>query len=195
MESCVINSIYKILSSPKPKAAAVLFALAVCSVWGEELQKVSHNPWELIIYRPENSAQINEERCWLTLRDDKGSEIKVSAQNYPNGISATYEWISNPDVINRYERSIYLSGGMAMHLHLQPGKYTITFSTPKEKQFNKTINAKENWTSNEFIYNTENAAKVIFVTPTANENGFYTGGWHISAKAPEFFKVAKPKRK
>lgn len=82
--------------------AAVLFALAVCSVWGEELQKVSHNPWELIIYRPENSAQINEERCWLTLRDDKGSEIKVSAQNYPNGISATYEWISNPNVINKY---------------------------------------------------------------------------------------------
>ena len=49
--------------------------------------------------------------------------------------------------------------------------------------------------STTFEYNsTENPAKVIFVSPTANENGFYDGGWHIDHKAPKFFRFTKPER-
>ena len=38
------------------------------------------------------------------------------------------------------------------------------------------------WESNVFEYNTENPTKVIFVTPTRNDNGFYNGGWIIDYK-------------
>ncbi|WP_177206240.1 hypothetical protein [Treponema bryantii] len=34
-----------------------------------------------------------------------------------------------------------------------------------------------------FEYNTENPTKVIFVTPTRNDNGFYNGGWIIDYKS------------
>ena len=51
---------------------------------------------------------------------------------------------------------------------------------------------RSEWTSNQFIYDTENPAKVIFVYPTADDNGFYNGGWIISSKAPEFYKFTKP---
>ena len=52
------------------------------------LPDLHHNPWELIIYRPENSSQINEIRCWLKLEDEAGNDVTYTAA------TATYEWIS-----------------------------------------------------------------------------------------------------
>lgn len=146
-----------------------------------------HNPWELIIYRPENSGGMNSVRCWLSIETESGQDVTYSAAK------ATYEWISIPDVINQYERSYYLCGGMAMHLLLKPGRYVFTFYTPPEHQFGVSVQNKSQWESNSFFYDTRNPAKVIFVSPVANENGFYSGGWHISAKAPLFWKFIKPR--
>lgn len=84
-----------------------------------------------------------------------------------------------------------------MHLLLKKGRYKISFCTPKEKIFAQGLSQKlfeKDWSSNIFLYDTENPAKVIFVSPTANENGFYNGSWHIDHKAPEFFKFTKPER-
>ncbi|MCR5217414.1 hypothetical protein [Treponema sp.] len=174
----------------------------------EEDRKVQHNPWELIIYRPDNSEGLNDVRCFIKIEDAESSEDVSHTK-----ISAKYEWVSMTmvnkgksrrtdfeslfvpgriSVLYEYQKSYYLSGGMAAHLHLQKGKYKITVSTPKDQHtFFKTSNKNE-WTSNEFIYDTDNPLKVIFVSPTANKNGFYNGGWHISAKAPLFYEVTKP---
>ena len=80
-----------------------------------------------------------------------------------------------------------------MYLLLQPGKYKISVYTPKDQQYLAKIENKNEWTSNVFEYDTENPAKVLFVSPTANDNGFYNGGWHIDFKAPKYFKFTKPK--
>lgn len=151
---------------------------------------VHHNPWDLIIYRPENSSQINDVRCWLKLEDENGNDVTYSAIR-----KATYEWISIPDIPNNYKRTYYLSGGMAMHLNIKPGKYKISFYTPeKDHEFVEyDFENKGDWTSNIFEYNTDNPAKVIFLYPTANDNGFYNGGWIIDYKAPKYFKFTIPK--
>lgn len=171
-------------------------------------RKVQHNPWQLIIYRPENSEGLNDVRCFIKIQDAETLEDVTHSK-----ISAKYEWVSmtmvnkenakrrdfeglflskRVSVLFDYEKSYYLSGGMAAHLHLKKGKYKITVYSPKkEHKFFKTSNKNE-WTSNEFFYDTENPLKVIFVSPTANKNGFYNGGWHISAKAPLFYQVTKP---
>ena len=83
-----------------------------------------------------------------------------------------------------------------MHLLLKKGSYKISFYTPKEKISAQGLSKellKKDWNSNTFLYDTENPAKVIFVSPTANENGFYDGGWHIDHKAPKFFRFTKPR--
>lgn len=145
-----------------------------------------HDPTKLIIYRPENNGDLNTVRCWVKLEDaETGEDV-----TYKNA-TATYEWVSIPDVINHYQKTYYLSGGMAMHLQLKPGKYNITVYTPKDKTNLFTCDNKEDWLSNTFFYNTDNPTKVIFISPTANENGFYNGGWHIDYKAPQFFKFTK----
>lgn len=152
--------------------------------------QVKHNPWELIIYRPENSFHINDVRCFLKIQDENGNDVSKSK------VSATYEWISNPDVINQFEKSYYLSGGMAVHLQLQKGKYRFSVYTPKSElvYFLGNPRLKEfEWQSNVFEYDTENPAKVIFVVPQADSNGFYNGNWLIDYKAPKWFKFTKPK--
>lgn len=154
--------------------------------------QVKHNPWELIIYRPENSFHINNVRCFLKIQDENGNDVSYSK------VSATYEWISNPNLINHFEKSYYLSGGMAIHLHLQKGKYRFSVYTPKSElvYFSGNPRLKEfEWQSNVFEYDTENPAKVIFVVPTADSNGFYNGTWLIDYKAPKWFKFTKPKIK
>lgn len=167
--------------------AAIFFSISLYAQ--NKSAEVKHNPWELIIYRPENSSKINEVPCWIKIEDAEGKDVTYTCAR------ATYEWASIPDRINYYEKSWYLTGGMAMHLHnLKPGRYKFTFYTPKEKQYPFTEFSHE-WKSNEFYYNTENPAKVIFVYPTANDNGFYNGGWIISAKAPAYFKFTKPEQK
>lgn len=178
-----------------PAFCILSFAMTFRPAAAEDGRPPRHNPWELIIYRPENSAGMNDVRCWLRLQDEAGNDIPVDVRSYPNSVSATYEWISVPDVVNRYERSAYLSGGMAMHLHLRAGKYRISFYTPADRQTGAGVPNQTQWESNEFFYDTENPAGVIFVTPAADENGFYTGEWHIDYKAPKFFKFTKPERK
>lgn len=167
---------------------------------------VSHNKSKLIIYRPQNNGEMNEIRCFLRIQNQKGEDVTYTA------CTACYEWISNhrpqdssktlqdifksskqntPNLI-KYKKKYFLSGSMAMHLSLKSGKYKITFFTPIENQNNFTYSTEGTkpfeWKSTIFEYDTENPAKVIFVTPTTNENGFYNGGWNISAKAPAFIK-------
>jgi hypothetical protein len=149
-------------------------------------EPIHHNPWELIIYRPENSSAINDVRAFLKIEDENGNDATSS-------VSATYEWISSRGIVNRYEKSFYLSGGMAMHLLLAKGKYFFSFFSPEsETQFSSAEN-KNRWESNRFFYDTENPAKVIFLFPAADENGFYKGEWILDYRAPEFYKFTKPR--
>ena len=122
-----------------------------------------------------NSAGLIKEFDDINI--ENGKDVTYSA------CTATYEWMSTPDIIRNYKKKYYLSGGMAMHLKLKKGRYKISLYTPADQQNNFTyaeIEAKPfQWESNVFEYNTENPAKVIFVTPTRNDNGFYNVGWII----------------
>lgn len=148
---------------------------------------IHHNPWELIVYRPENSSSMNEVRCYLKIVDESGNDVTYTAAK------ATYEWASIPDVVNKYKQTYWLSGGVAMHLNIKPGKYRISVYTPPEKQYPYPSENRSQWESNVFEYDTANPLKVIFVSPVSNENGFYAGAWHIDYKAPEYYKFTKPK--
>lgn len=164
---------------------------------------VKPNPSRLIIYRPQNKGTLNEIRCYLKLENEKGEDVTYTA------CKATYEWVGythpDPKKQNRtldqtfrepkiptynYKTKYYLSGGMAMHLNIKKGKYKITVYTPAEEQTDFIYPDVETspflWESNTFEYNTENPAKVIFVSPLSNENGFYCGGWKINHKAPKY---------
>lgn len=143
---------------------------------------IKHNPWELMIYRPQNNGELNTVRCWIRITDMEDNDVTYTA------VKATYEWVDIPDVINYYKSTYYLSGGMSMHLNIKPGKYKISVYTPPEKQNFFPCENKETWESNVFYYDTENPTKVIFVTPTSNTNGFYNGGWWIDYKAPKYVK-------
>ena len=141
-----------------------------------------HDKTSLIIYRPENIGILNDIRCFLRLEDEAGNVVTYSTST----VTATYEWVSIPDRANNYKKKYYLSGGMAMHLKLKKGRYKISLYTPVDQQNNFTYPQIETkpfqWESNIFEYNTENPTKVIFVTPTRNDNGFYNGGWIIDYK-------------
>lgn len=163
-------------------------------------QDIKHNPWSLIIYRPENVGQMNDVRCWLKLEDFETGEDVTYVK-----ATAKYEWIPDTKVADKknpqsftsifkldristfykYKKTYFLSGGMAMHLNLKPGKYKISVYTPKDKTNLYPCDNKDDWLSNQFVYNTENPAKVIFVIPTHTENGFYAGGWIVDYKAPQ----------
>ena len=154
-----------------------------------------HDKTSLIIYRPDNLGVLNDIRCFLRIQDEAGKDITYDSSR----ITATYEWMSTPDIIRNYKHTYFLSGGMAMHLKLKKGRYKISLYTPVDQQNNfvypesgeEARTALQSgvaeysqpqafqWESNIFEYNTENPTKVIFVTPTRNENGFYNGGWII----------------
>ena len=140
-----------------------------------------HDKTSLIIYRPDNIGVLNDIRCFLRLEDEQGNDVTYTAA------TATYEWVSIPDRINNYKKKYYLSGGMAMHLKLKKGHYKISLYTPVDQQNNFTYAEADvkpfQWESNVFEYNTENPTKVIFVSPTRNDNGFYNGGWVIDYRA------------
>ena len=140
-----------------------------------------HDKTSLIIYRPDNVGVLNDIRCFLRLEDENGNDVTYTA------CTATYEWMSTPDIIRKYKHTYFLSGGMAMHLKLKKGRYKISLYTPANQQNNFTYaeaDAKPfQWESNVFEYNTENPTKVIFVTPTRNDNGFYNGGWSIDFRS------------
>ncbi len=154
-----------------------------------------HDKTSLIIYRPDNVGVLNDIRCFLRVEDEQGNDITYDTSS----ITATYEWLSTPDIIRNYKHTYFLSGGMAMHLKLKKGRYKISLYTPVDQQNNfiypetgeEARTALQSgvveyskpqafqWESNVFEYNTENPTKVIFVTPTRNDNGFYNGGWII----------------
>lgn len=165
---------------------AFFFAMSG-SVLIAEISPVKHNPWELIIYRPENSSNLNEIRCWLKIEDENGSDVADTK------VKAKYEWISSPGTFYNYKKSIFISGGMAVHLNLKKGKYRFSVCTPESELQYFVGNAKSEWQSNVFEYDTENPAKVIFIIPQADDNGFYSGKWIIDYKAPSWFKFTKPK--
>lgn len=158
-----------------------------------DLTKIRHNPWELIIYRPENKTEFNYVRCYVKIEDENGNDVSKSK------VKATYEWATIPNVVNFYKKQLYLDGGMAMHLNLRPGKYRISVSTPVDKQAGlectKSIAGKFQWESNVFEYDTENPAKAIFVTPVMDDNGFFKGEWWIDHRAPRFYKWSEMKIK
>lgn len=175
------------------RLVCTFFVLASFYQLAAEKPDIKFNSWELIIYRPENSSSnyhgMNEVRCWFKLEDEEGNDVTYTK------CKATYEWASMPDKVNFYEKSYYLSGGMAMHLIIQSGKYKISFYTPEDKQFGVKTPEKKTWTSNVFEYDTDNPAKVLFVYPGANDNGFYDGSWIVDYRAPKWFKFTKPKMK
>ena len=142
-----------------------------------------HDKQSLIIYRPDNVGVLNDIRCFLRLEDEEGNDVTYDTTT----ITATYEWLSTPDIIRNYKHTYFLSGGMAMHLKLKKGRYKISLYTPTDQQNNFTYPVEGTkafqWESNVFEYNTENPTKVIFVTPTRNDNGFYNGGWIIDYKS------------
>lgn len=165
--------------------ALFLFFLPIIAIFSDS-EPIHHNPWELIIYRPENSKSMNEVRCYLKIEDENGKDVTYTA------VKATYEWVSIPDVVNYYKKTYWLAGGVAMHLNIKPGKYKFSVYTPPEKQYPYPSKNRNQWESNIFEYDTNNPTKVIFVRPTANDNGFYTGGWYIDYKAPPYYKFTKP---
>ena len=138
-----------------------------------------HDKTSLIIYRPDNVGVLNDIRCFLRIENEAGQDVTYDKKT----ITATYEWVSIPDRANNYKKKYYLSGGMAMHLKLKKGRYKISLYTPVDQQNNFVYAEADTkpfqWESNVFEYNTENPTKVIFVTPTRNDNGFYNGGWII----------------
>lgn len=169
---------------------AAFMLLGLNSALTQESKPLKHNPWSLIIYRPENSPELNDIRCWMTVRDaETGEDVTYTK------LKAAYAWISTPKITHKYQRRYYLSGGMCMHINIRPGRYIFSFKTEPKDVFNFECENKGDWISNEFYYDTENPAKVIWVIPTANENGFYNGGWVISAHAPEYWKLTKPIQK
>ncbi len=170
------------------KVKVLFFLLMFCSAFAFS-EKLHHNPWSLIIYRSENDSSINNIRCLVKIEDENGNDATKDK------VKATYEWVSIPNVANNYKKSLYLMGGMAMHLNLKSGKYKISVSTPKSELVHFNGDAKETWESNVFLYDTKNPCKVIFVFPKVNENGFYRGEWLISAKAPAWHIFTKPARK
>ena len=173
------------------KLTRILLILCICtSFLYAEPERVGPDPWSLIIYRPENNGDMNTVRCWLKLEDaETGEDVTYTKAK------ATYEWVSIPNVKNKYSKAYFLSGGMAMHLILAPGKYKISVCTPKDRTDFFECENTGDWQSNVFEYDTANPTNVIFVVPTANENGFYNGGWHIDYRAPKFYKFTKPKVK
>lgn len=169
-------------------------AFAPFSLLAFDSPDIRFNPWELIIYRPDCYGEMNDVRCYLKILDESGNDVTYSAAK------AVYEWVSIPGKLNYFKNQWYLSGGMAIHLNIKKGKYKFVVYTPKEKQNGVKVSAKSDgtesdgeWTSEEYFYDTENPLKVLFVNATANENGFYDGGWHIDFRAPKYFKWTKPK--
>ena len=140
----------------------------------------------LIIYRPENDHPMNEVRCYIQIFDENNKDVTYSCGN------AFYSWANIPGRYHAYKKRYYLTGGMAFHVNILPGKYKISVYTPKDEHYDINTENKEAWNSNTFEYDSDNPINVIFVAPTVNDNQFYNGGWTIHYKAPKFYKFTKP---
>ena len=140
----------------------------------------------LIIYRPENDHPMNEVRCYIKILDENNNDVTYSCGN------AFYSWANIPGRYHAYKKKYFLSGGMAFHINIMPGKYKISVYTPKDEHYEIDSENKETWNSNTFEYDSDNPINVIFVAPTVNQNQFYNGGWTIHYRAPKFYKYTKP---
>lgn len=140
----------------------------------------------LIIYRSENDHPMNEVRCYIQIFDENNNDVTYSCGN------AFYSWANIPGRYHAYKKRYYLTGGMAFHVNILPGKYKISVYTPKDEHYDINTENKEAWNSNTFEYDSDNPINVIFVAPTVNDNQFYNGGWTIHYKAPKFYKFTKP---
>ena len=68
-----------------------------------EKTSLKFNPWELIIYRPENSEDLNQIRCFLKIQDENGNDITKSEK-----VKICYEWVSIPGKAYYFKNKIYL---------------------------------------------------------------------------------------
>lgn len=154
---------------------------------------------ELIIYRPRNSSNINLVRCWVKIENEQGEDVTYKVAR------GAYAYMDRPKELNWYQRAYFLEGGMACHLYLNKGKYKISVYTPKKhvQDFPIAENLRTDWDSDVFEYDSSkiensvdknyNPLKVIFISPTANENWFYLPHWNIDYKAPTYLKERDPK--
>ncbi len=148
--------------------------------------------FSLEIYRPENYGHMNDIPCLLEITDMDGNDAsdKIISLN----MSWYYDMQTKPHWTHNYYKGCF-RGGSVLHLEMMEGTYLISVRTPVEMQDGMILENDGEWTSNSFEYKTGSPAlKVIFVSPTANQNGFYTGGWHVDYRAPKFFKYTKPYR-
>ena len=154
---------------------------------------------ELVVYRPQNSADINAVRCWIRVEDMDGNDV-----TYKNA-RASFAYMNRPDELSWYRRSFYLEGGMACHLYLDPGKYRISVYTPKShvECFSLPERLRTDWDSDSFVYDSgiiensvdkddANLLRVIFVSPVADENWFYKPRWHVDYRAPSYLRNRDP---
>ncbi|MBQ2551757.1 MAG: hypothetical protein II563_02775 [Treponema sp.] len=153
---------------------------------------ISSFAYSLEIYRPSNFGLMDEIPCILKITDMDGNDASDKI------ISISVTWYDGMQTDPHWTHKYYdgcFTGGAIVHLEMQRGTYKISVSTPKEHQRDYLPGNTEEWTSNEFTYKTGSPAlKVIFISPTANQNGFYTGGWHIDYRAPKYFMYTKPYR-
>ena len=161
----------------------------------------------LEIYRPENHGALNAIPCLVRVTDLDGND--ASARITHISYNWYYElplpnWSQQPKTLHRYFNGCF-TGGAVVHLLMQPGTYLISVYTPQSLQQDYApaenhadaaatadAAAPRDWTSNTFRYDTAHQPRVIFVSPTANDNGFFNGGWHLDYKAPRFYKHTKP---
>ena len=141
------------------------------------------------IYRPENFGNMNTIPCLLKVTDLQGNDASSSI------ISLSFSWYYDMRWNHRYFNGCF-TGGTVVHLNMKAGTYKISVYTPLSMQDSYAgVVGDGDWLSDDFIYKVGSPAlKVIFVSPVANDNGFYVGKWHIDYKAPKFYKYTKPLR-
>ncbi|MCQ2588132.1 MAG: hypothetical protein MJ174_08455 [Treponema sp.] len=141
----------------------------------------------ITIYRPFNNEDINSVPCYLRILDENNTDVTYTYAN------ASYSWYDHPKYFYYYKNKFYLYGGQIMHLKIKPGKYKIEFYTPKDKTYPFQYLKKTEWKSNSYYYDTESDLVILYVSPTADDNYLYNGGWYIDHKTPKFFYYTVPK--
>lgn len=153
---------------------------------------ISTLAFSLEIYRPSNYGTMDDIPCLLKITDTEGNDA------WDKIISISYSWYNDMRNTPHWSHTYYngcFTGGCVIHLEMQKGTYLISVCTPPEHQRNYLPDHPEEWQSNTFKYTVgAPALKVIFVNPTANQNGFYNGGWHVDYRAPKYYKYTKPLR-
>ena len=100
----------------------------------------AQNGFSLIIYRPENSKNINDLRCYIKIENENGEDISEK-------IPAWFEFVSEKGKFSRFKKKPYLLGGMAAHVFLGTGKFKISVYTTKEdaEGFSLPEKIKKEW--------------------------------------------------